>query len=357
MHGRKRRNLKAMLAAGLAMMLLIIAPSCQSTEETVPEPPQITAPLADGGFQNLASNRALTPEEWARLMGYVDISDTLPEEDGEDISIDTPEQDEALDFEGDTTPADGEVAPESGVSDDDEILEFETPSDTEDEDGLPDWMRVIPEEENGTRFIADGEASDMGYEDGVVHLAGETPVSGESDTDEDSGISVETGSIRLVDDGLDADDGEDLDPSVIDELAEASRFNRPGQATILTYIREHYSLLFLAAFGLLAVIIFVSMTRYASTGDEDEAKKVVRKKRLMKIQEEETRQEEFDASPIPGKSFVFGLDDMDEPSRPPKRKEKDKPEMSDGEAFDELALEPVEDIPSYEEMIGEGKDR
>ena len=348
-----------MLAAGLAMMLLIIAPSCQSTEETVPEPPQITAPLADGGFQNLASNRALTPEEWARLMGYVDISDTLPEEDGKDISIDTPEQDEVLDFEEDTIPADEEVSPESDVSDDDKVLEFETPPDTEDEDGLPDWMRVIPEEENGTRFIADDETPDMGYEDGVVHLAGETQLSGESDTEEeeDAEISMEAGSIRLVDDGLDAADGEDLDPSVIDELAEASRFNRPGQATILTYIREHYSLLFLAAFGLLAVIIFVSMTRYASTGDEDEAKKVMRKKRLMKIQEEKTRQEEFDASPIPGKSFVFGLDDMEEPSQPPKRKEKDKPEMSDGEAFDELALEPVEDIPSYEEMIGEGKDR
>lgn len=346
-----------MLAAGLAMMLLIIAPSCQSTEETIPEPPQITAPLADGGFQNLASNRALTPEEWARLMGYVDISDTLPEENDEDISIDTPQQDETLDFKGDTIPADEEVPSESGISDDDEVLEFETPPDTENGNELPDWMRIISEEENGTRFIADDEALDMGYEDGVVHLAGETPASEESDADEDSGISMETGSIRLVDDGLAGGDGEDLDPSVIDELAEASRFNRPGQATILTYIREHYSLLFLAAFGLLAVIIFVSMTRYASTGDGDEAKKVMRKKRLMKIQEEETRQEEFDSSPIPGKSFVFGLDDMEEPSQPPKRKEKDKPEMSDSEAFDELALEPVEDIPSYEEMIGEGKDR
>ena len=350
MHGKKTK-IRTLLAAGITALLLLMA-SCQSTEEPAAEvKPPVEVPLSDGGFQNLGSSRALTPEEWARLMGYVDVTDNaVSGEIAETAAIETPPQDEPFTLEA-SEPVLEEETTENISEDNDEVLSYEAPAETE-ESGLPEGTRIIPEAENGTRLIEESTVTDMGYEEGDVHLAGEEGIPKIQNTDMEGNMeSISDGGIRLIEDSQAADDGDGMDPGIINEIASASAYNRPGEATILTFIQEHYSLIFLAAFALLAVSIFISMTRYASTGNEEEAKMVLRKRKILKAQEEirkEQMEEDMRLSPVPGKSLVF--DDDDGPSMNAGNDDYGQ-RMPDSGLYDELALEPADDIPGYDETI------
>ena len=344
----KRPGLKGKaIAAGLAATLIITATACQSTEQEVlePAPPQITAPLDDGGFRNLATNRALTPEEWARLMGHPDITDNAridDEENGPAIMTDDSPVLEAEDMDAVTKEENPQgTLPEDG----NEVIEFQ-PEGEDAGQGLPDGQRIINETEEGTAIIEDGIIPDIDYQEGDVHLAGE-PVS-ESDDIRDVPISMIEGSVVIIEDDTVPEKMETMDPGVIMEMAEASP-NRPGEATITTFIIDHFAYMFLGAFGLLAILIFAAMSRFASSGDESSIR-MNRKKDKKKKDTAPVDTGSYETGPLPsGKSMVFG-DESEADSQTP---ESAKPFA--GRQTDDLELEPVDDdMPGYDNTIRKG---
>lgn len=333
------------LAAGLAVTLLAAATSCQSTEqETVaPPPPQISAPLDDGGFQNLATNRALTPEEWARLMGYPDISDNAALDEGEDANIQLEGLEPVLDAGEQTSPVLEDGTSGHGITEEDnEVLEFE-PEAENGKDGLPDGQRIIDETEEGVVMMPEDIIPDLGYESGDVFLAGEEETAA-NDNQTDVPV-IEQGEVHIIEEPEAVDTGDGMDPGVIEEMAAASA-NRPGEATIATFIMDHFAYVFLGAFGLLAILIFAAMSRFASSGDET-AMKIKRKKKQKKASGPKQAETEFDMGPLPsGKSFVFS-DEKDG-----RRPEDGTSRQTDGDSGDELELEPVDGIPDYDTKGG-----
>ena len=335
------------IAAWLAAALIIMATACQSTEQEVlePAPPQITAPLDDGGFRNLATNRALTPEEWARLMGYPDITDNARIDDEDNAPVITTDDSPVLGTE-DMDAAAGEDKPQEPLPEDgNEILEFQ-PEDGDARQGLPDGQRIINEMEEGTAIIEDGIIPDIDYQEGDVHLAGE-PAS-ESEAVRDVPISMIEGSVVIIEDDMDIGRSETMDPGVIMEMAEASP-NRPGEATITTFIIDHFAYIFLGAFGLLAILIFAAMSRFASSGDESSIR-MNRKKDKKKKDTAPVDTGSYETGPLPsGKSMVFG-DESEADSQTP---ESAKPFA--GRQTDDLELEPVDDdMPGYDNTIRKG---
>ena len=331
------------IAAWLAAVLIITATACQSTEQEVsePAPPQITAPLDDGGFRNLATNRALTPEEWARLMGYPDITDNARIDDEDDAPVITTDDSPVLGTE-DMDTAVGEEKPQDLLPEDgNEILEFQ-PEDGDARQGLPDGQRIINEMEEGAAIIEDGIIPDIEYQEGDVHLAGES--ASESEDVRDVQMSMIEGSVVIIEDDMDIGKSETMDPGVIMEMAEASP-NRPGEATITTFIIDHFAYIFLGAFGLLAILIFAAMSRFASSGDESSIRK--KKKKDKKKDTAPVDTGSYETGPLPsGKSMVFG----DESEADPQTPESAKPFA--GKQTDDLELEPVDDdMPGYDNAI------
>lgn len=335
------------IAAWLAAALIIMATACQSTEQEVsePAPPQITAPLDDGGFRNLATNRALTPEEWARLMGYPDITDNARIDDEDNAPVITTDDSPVLGTE-DMDAAAGEDKPQEPLPEDgNEILEFQ-PEDGDARQGLPDGQRIINEMEEGTAIIEDGIIPDIDYQEGDMHLAGE-PAS-ESEDVRDVQMSMIEGSVVIIEDDTVTEKMDAMDPGVIMEMAEASP-NRPGEATITTFIIDHFAYMFLGAFGLLAILIFAAMSRFASSGDESS----IRMKKRKDKKKKDTAHVDtgsYEAGPLPsGKSMVFG----DESEADPQTPESAKPFA--GKQTDDLELEPVDDdMPGYDNAIRKG---
>lgn len=331
------------IAAWLAAVLIITATACQSTEQEVsePAPPQITAPLDDGGFRNLATNRALTPEEWARLMGYPDITDNARIDDEDDAPVITTDDSPVLGTEAMDTAV-GEEKPQDLLPEDgNEILEFQ-PEDGDARQGLPDGQRIINEMEEGAAIIEDGIIPDIEYQEGDVHLAGES--ASESEDVRDVQMSMIEGSVVIIEDDMDVGKSETMDPGVIMEMAEASP-NRPGEATITTFIIDHFAYIFLGAFGLLAILIFAAMSRFASSGDESSIR--MKKKKDKKKDTAPVDTGSYETGPLPsGKSMVFG----DESEADPQTPESAKPFA--GKQTDDLALEPVDDdMPGYDNAI------
>ena len=344
MQRSKRPGLKGKaIAAWLAAVLIITATACQSTEQEVsePAPPQITAPLDDGGFRNLATNRALTPEEWARLMGYPDITDNARIDDEDDAPVITTDDSPVLGTEAMDTAV-GEEKPQDLLPEDgNEILEFQ-PEDGDARQGLPDGQRIINEMEEGAAIIEDGIIPDIEYQEGDVHLAGES--ASESEDVRDVQMSMIEGSVVIIEDDMDVGKSETMDPGVIMEMAEASP-NRPGEATITTFIIDHFAYIFLGAFGLLAILIFAAMSRFASSGDESSIR--MKKKKDKKKDTAPVDTGSYETGPLPsGKSMVFG----DESEADPQTPESAKPFA--GKQTDDLALEPVDDdMPGYDNAI------
>ena len=343
MHRRNRPGWRhRALTAGLAITLLAAMTACQSTEEpkpVEPAPPQISAPLDDGGFQNLATNRALTPEEWARLMGYPDISDNAALEEARPSGNQLEGLEPVLDAGEQETPILNNEDAGPGIEEgDNDVLGFE-PDEESDESGLPDGQRVIDETEEGVLVMPEDVLPDLGYEDGAVHLAGEEGM--EAGGSQPDAPVIEPGEVHLIQEPEDIEEGDGISPDVISEMAAASA-NRPGEATIATFIRDNFAYVFLSAFGLLAILIFAAMSRFAASGDESSIRRGGKKTAKVR-KEPQKAADEFDDKPLPsGKSFVFTEEKTD--AAPTGGIMKDR---MDDDSMDELELEPVDGVPDY----------
>lgn len=331
------KSFKNILA--LTIIILVLLASCRSTEEDTviqEENNNIAVPLDDGGFRNIGTSYPLTPEEWARLMGYQDITERLndePENQVTEIPESNLTQEEPIVLDSLIEQEENEEAGEPDIStiqEPDVVL-------IEDDDHVSD-MRIL--NEPSTQEQEDSESVPESWDDEPqVHLAGEE---GETILQPAEVIEKETVSSNNTDIRVIETEEEDLEeegpsPEIIAEMAEKSS-KRPGQAVIATFIRDHYAFIFLFIFGILAVILFVSMSRYAATGDEEEAKKVTVKRKVMKAENEIQKLESELNKPIPGKNLVFTEMERDEA---PTRLEN----QQDDETLDELELEPVDDDP------------
>lgn len=315
MHRRNRPGWRhRALAAGLAITLLAATTACRSAAEQAtvePAVPQISVPLDDGGFENLATSRQLTPEEWARLMGYPDISDRLPTAEDDGLSVPTQEEPEepltgqaATDDPSvtDGIEAEREDVPEDGSG----LLSYQPEEEAMEDDGV-EGSRILDDTEDGAALVpTDDVEADLG--DGDAFLAGELQRLPDDQRQETP--STGDGEVRIVEEPHEAEDDQQMDPEVIQEIAEASAV-MPGEANAMTFIIEHFAYVFLAAFAFLAILIFIAMSRFSSSGG-DEPPSIRRRRRSRRSADAATadRDEKRDLGPLPtGKSFVYQADE------------------------------------------------